>query len=81
MAKGVIVVDIPEKDCRECPAFCAYNRCGIAQRYVAPIVGKIPDWCPIKPMPERAYHENYCDNGIYDKGWNECLDELLKDGG
>ena len=40
-----------------------------------------PDWCPIKRVPERAYHEDYCDNGRYDKGWNDCLDELLKDGG
>lgn len=27
-----------------------------------------------------AHYEDYCDNGRYDKGWNECLDELLNDG-
>ena len=34
----------------------------------------------IRPVPERARHTEYCDNGRYDKGWNDCLDELLKDG-
>ena len=40
------------------------------------VILKKPNWCPIKPLPERANHENYCDNGRYDKGWNDCLDEI-----
>ena len=39
---------------------------------------EMPDWCPIKPVPERACHEEYWDNGRCDKGWNECLEAILK---
>ena len=31
--------------------------------------------CPIRPLPDKAHHEDYCDNGRYDKGWNECLEK------
>ena len=44
------------------------------------MLGIKPDWCPIRPIPERAYHEDYWDNGRYDKGWNDCLAELMKEG-
>ena len=43
-------------------------------------LGIRPDWCPIKPLPDKADHEGCCDNGRYDKGWNECL-EKIEDGG
>lgn len=39
-----------------------------------------PDWCPLKEMPEKTNHPDYCDNGRYDKGWNECIDYILKSG-
>ena len=89
MSKGIVLVDIPEY-CGRCP----FEVCGGGKYYcniyeslnfamqVTPLTDRQikPDWCPIKPVPERAFHEDYCDNGRYDKGWNECLDELLKDG-
>lgn len=31
--------------------FGAYNKCGAIQRFVDPIVGTKPDWCPIKSVP------------------------------
>ena len=89
MAKGIIVVDIPEK-CKYCPF--SVNRIGANHYcYIVESIGNYdalshpismdeyyskPDWCPIKPMPERAYHENYCDGGRYDEGWNACIDEI-----
>ncbi len=36
-----------------------------------------PDWCPLKEVPEKANHPDYCDNGRFDKGWNACIDEIL----
>ena len=77
MEKGIIVVDIPET-CGDCPCrhtddydfYCKQNGKHVDWE-------ERPDWCPINPMPERAYHENYCDNGRYDKGWNDCLNEVL----
>lgn len=82
MAKGIIVVDIPETcgDSACCQYDGQYDRyCGVNGEDLMNIDwnGEKPDWCPIKPMPERAYHENYCDNGRYDKGWNDCLNEVL----
>ncbi len=83
MSKGMIVVDMPEK--------CCNCRMGFENEYydqfecyfkpgeeIKPDDGK-PDWCPVRPLPERAYHENYCDNGRYDKGWNDCLNKILKE--
>lgn len=37
----------------------------------------IPNWCPIHDAPQKADHPDYCDNGRYDKGWNDCLDQIL----
>ena len=90
MAKGIIVVDMP-KSCERCQF--SHNRIGINHYcYINESIGNNdafshpistgqyyskPDWCPIKPAPERANHEDYCDNGRYDKGWNDCLNEVL----
>ena len=84
MEKGIILVNMPDK--------CCNCRMGFENEYydqfecyfkpgteIKPDEGK-PDWCPIRTMPERANHEEYCDNGRYDKGWNDCLAELMKDG-
>lgn len=85
MAKGIIVLDeIPEK-CNQCNFWFAKAtvpveyRCMGLQREITEneLTKKKPDWCPIKPTPERADHEDYCDNGRYDKGWNNCLNEVL----
>lgn len=32
----------------------------------------------VMDMPEKANHPDYCDNGRFDKGWNACLDEIIK---
>lgn len=88
MAKGIIVLDeIPEK-CNQCNFWFAKAtvpveyRCMGLQREITEneLTKKKPDWCPIKPVPERANHENYCDNGRYDKGWNDCLNKIFGGG-
>lgn len=77
MSKGIILLDMPE-NCRDCEYFGL--TCKITEekcnRYNQN--GK-PDWCPIRTLPKRADHEEYCDNGRYDRGWNDCLNEILKD--
>lgn len=85
MGKAVLVMDMPE-----CCVDCC---CGYFERYTKELnlvcgatgedannVGK-PDWCPLRELPEKANHPAYCDNGRFDKGWNACLDEILKDDG
>ena len=37
-----------------------------------------PDWCPIKPIPEKMQSEGI---SIYAIAWNECLDEIIKKSG
>ena len=74
MAKAVLVMDMPE-NCFKCKlqnwANCKItNKCHVG--------GCRPDWCPLRELPEKANHPAYCDNGRFDKGWNACLDEILK---
>ena len=77
--KGIIVLDDIPIICAECNfAHLTQNKqyfhCDAKNKTV---YNAKPDWCPIKPAPERAGHEDYCDNGRYDKGWNDCLNEVL----
>lgn len=82
MAKAILVMDMPEC-CADC--YCGYFERDIKELNLvcgatgedANNVGK-PDWCPLRELPEKANHPNYCDNGRFDKGWNDCLDEILK---
>lgn len=88
MAKGIIVVDMPT-GCYRCSCSitknwqCSMNGehyCGITDRKVSDYwkhePSLKPDWCPLKPIPEKAYHPDFCDWGRYDKGWNDCLKEI-----
>lgn len=84
MAKAVLVMDMPES-CFGCN-LCHINSSGGEDRCQAfevsrPVNSETyekPDWCPIRELPEKANHPDYCDNGRFDKGWNACLDEILK---
>ena len=82
MAKAVLIMDMPEC-CADCA--CSYFErdskelnliCGATGGEDANNVGK-PDWCPLRELPEKANHPDYCDNGRFDKGWNACLDAIL----
>lgn len=81
MAKAVLVMDDMPECCADC--CCGYFErdskelnliCG-ATGEDANNVGK-PDWCPLRELPEKANHPDYCDNGRFDKGWNACLDAI-----
>lgn len=40
-----------------------------------------PDWCPLKPTPDRIKHSIYdydADTG-YTCGWNDCLDSMIRE--
>lgn len=76
MSKGIIVMDIPE-NCEDCPCCHTDNYDFYCKRNGNHVDWEEkPDWCPIRPMPEKAFNEDYCDNGRYDKGWNDCLREI-----
>lgn len=41
-----------------------------------------PEWCPLRPLPERKGHTTPISNydvqkNIFARGWNTCLDEIV----
>ena len=38
-----------------------------------------PDWCPLRPMPERDKRIDTCINKQYVRGWNACIDAIMVD--
>lgn len=79
MAKGIIVMDMPEK-CENCPLvkYITINDrlCCITGKFVyAEQMIKRPDWCPIRKMPEKPDYPPLS-KGSYVAGWNDCVDYL-----
>lgn len=91
MRKGIIVVDIPEYCCR-----CPFEICG-GDKYYCDIYETLniakkatplpdrqikPDWCPIRPMPEKKevcgrYSQPDGVTASFKVGWNACIEEIL----
>lgn len=86
MSKSILVIDTAE-NCNEC-VLHALTENDYDKEFYCVVNGKIveefacnrtkPDWCPLRDFPEKSNHPDYCDNGRYDKGWNDCIDEILK---
>lgn len=89
MSKAMLIMDMPN-GCDGCP-ICQ----GIATDgdFVCSIRDKDgneqgfydgeyerPNYCPLREVPPRAYHPNFCDNGRFDAGYNACIDEILGGG-
>ena len=76
-------MDMPSS-CEECilrnegACFSVSKENSICGVYYTMKEGRKPDWCPLRELPERANHPDWCDGGRYDKGYNACIDELLK---
>ena len=83
MNKGIIVVDMPSV-CEECSCFqydIQYGKyCDVSGGNLMDIDcdEEKPDWCPIKPIPEKMQSEGI---SIYAIAWNECLDEIINKSG
>lgn len=89
MNKAILVIDMPNS-CNECKIrfddeysiWCPYDNPepnGI-WKYVDS--GTKPDWCPLKPIPEKydvlaAIENNPNYDPSYDIGRNDCIDEIL----
>lgn len=90
MAKGIIVVDMPES-CNQCQFYYPARNMHTGKymggcKLVACMVirdknGK-PDWCPINPIPERQVLTKDVSNTtkigeeLVRVGFNACLDEI-----
>lgn len=79
MNKAILVVDMPES-CRDCMIRSLADDCQAIGRYVQEYRQNKnkPDWCPLKPMPEKEYPffnmDEYEDGRI--DGWNEFFDKI-----
>ena len=79
MAKAVLVMDMPEI-CNDCMAanmgFSGFF-CTAAHKQLIPKNPR-PEWCPIRPMPEKENNDNLMDEyqDGYDDGWNACINAI-----
>lgn len=90
VSKSVFTIQTPER-CEDCPcigisAGCHVGYCKLAGKINSDYHVKIiPDWCPLKPLPEKMkvtgiYNYAYLESGgkppSYKIGWNDCIDEI-----
>lgn len=89
MSKSVLVMDTPERGCISCSIGQNDSNCRITRIY-CPIAEEtafdeeaetIPDWCPLKPLPDKKEYIVPIDNvesqkDIIAVGWNACIDEI-----
>ena len=91
MSKSVLVIDTPERGCISCSIGQNDSNCRITRIY-CPIAEEtafneeaeaIPDWCPLKSLPEKKEYIVPIDNvesqkDIIAVGWNACIDEITE---
>lgn len=88
MSKAVLIMDMPDscKDCTimfkdEYSNYCPCVRgCEYGDVYDNIRNNSKPNWCPLKPLPEKyimniPHDKDY--DGEYEYGWNACIDEIL----
>lgn len=93
MAKAVLVMDMPEQVCQKC-TLCyetenddEYLCCATGKLLPD---GEKPDWCPLRELPKKKeeFELLECEGSmekvwefpsLKNKGFNACLDEILKE--
>lgn len=85
MSKSVLVMNTPERGCISCSIGQNDSNCRITRIY-CPIAEEtafdeeaeaIPDWCPLKPLPEKITRVAVTDHWNSIKaGWNNCIDAI-----
>lgn len=79
MSKSVLVIDTPE-NCGKCK-FISGFWCRAMNGRRVPNNDVIPNWCPLKPLPEKKEYIVPIDNvesqkDIIAVGWNACINEI-----
>lgn len=86
MSKSVLVIDTPE-NCDKCKirainlAWCNISRKSTSHHPSGKPMDERnrPDWCPIKPLPEKKDFWEEEHGGKFSEGWNACIDEITGD--
>nr|DAZ41958.1 MAG TPA: hypothetical protein [Caudoviricetes sp.] len=75
MSKSVLVIDTPE-NCEKCK-FISEFWCRAMDGRRVPNNDVIPNWCPLKPLPEKITRVAVTDHWNSIKaGWNNCIDAI-----
>lgn len=76
MSKSVLVINTPE-NCGKCKFISEFWCRAMSGRRV-PNNDIIPDWCPLKSLPEEDHEDYYPDEWEdgYVNGWNACLRKI-----
>ena len=79
MSKSVLVIETPE-NCGKCK-FISEFQCRAMNGRRVPNNDVIPNWCPLKPLPEKKEYIVPIDNvesqkDIIAVGWNACINEI-----
>ena len=79
MDKAILIIDMPSccKDCSLCVSeelFPSFNEYSCIVENVAVDVYEKPDWCPLKPVPDKV--EVFMDD--WADGYNACLEDILE---
>ena len=92
MSKAVLVMDMPSS-CRKCDLrvigidnFCVGADCRKIDQMEIINEDIKPDWCPLRELPKKKIPQKFNPyemlmlehNQGYRKGYNACIDELLK---
>ena len=91
--RAVLVMDMP-RNCGRCPLRKEHQmafsqeitvRCQLTGRMVDGVkiygkraIGKRPEWCPLRAMPERCEEGKAKTETVWNWfcGWNRCLDKI-----
>ncbi len=76
MSKSVLVMDTPE-NCGKCK-FISGFWCRAMNGRRVPNNDVIPNWCPLKPLPEEK-EEEYWRSKLslaWIRGWNTCISKI-----
>lgn len=85
--KSILIIDTP-KCCFDCRLFREgiVDTCFPIDRDIHDEEGGFdeggnrPLWCPLRPMPSKLVPFGYLDagneDGLYEKGYNDCIDEI-----
>lgn len=78
MSKSVLVIDTPE-NCGKCKFISGFWCRAMGDRRV-PNNDVIPNWCPLKPLPEEK-EEEYWRSKLslaWVRGWNTCISKITE---
>lgn len=80
MSKSVLVTDTPE-NCGKCK-FISEFWCRAMNGRRVPNNDVIPDWCPLKPLPEKKEEEYWRSRFslAWIRGWNTCISKITGGG-